>query len=293
MATEVSIAQAYMSDITSHENRTPGLGKVRAAFSAGVIIGPTIGGLLSFVGYWASGLLAVGLTLLNLIFAYFFLPETVNRDNSVKTKPVLLNSGKNRLERIKSAFNQPIILSLLLTFFIVNYAFAAIPILVPYVSQEFFGFTELDLSLVFMFIGGLQFVTQGFFMKKLSKVLGEIILIVFGIIMISLGILLMPFLSYIILFYILLAILSTGTGFVRTSVPGLISKISNEKEQGKYMGMAQSAASLALIPGPLIAGITYQYINFYAPFLISSLLVFLTLILIVIVYIQLKNKENE
>jgi MFS family permease len=142
-----------------------------------------------------------------------------------------------------------------------------------------------------MFIGGLQFITQGFLMEKLSKVLGEIILITLGILMISLGIVLMPYNQDIILFYILLAILSSGSGFVRTSVPGLISKITSEKEQGKYMGIAQSAASLALIPGPLIAGITYEYINFYAPFLISSLLVFLTLFLIIRVYFKLNKMD--
>jgi len=290
IATEVSIAQAYMADITSNKKRTSGLGKVRAAFSAGVIIGPTLGGVLSFIGFWAAGLLAMSLTLINLLFAFFFLPETVNQKQ--KRNRELLKNRKNRLENLKKAFNHPIIPYLLLTFFIVSYAFAAIPILIPYVSNEFFGFTEFDLSLVFVFIGALQFVIQGFLMDILSEKVGDIKLIVIGIVILSLAIALMPYLPYIIMFYILISLLSTGSGFIRTSIPGLISKITSEEEQGKYMGYAQSSASLALIPGPLIAGITYEYISFEAPFLISSILVFLTLFLTIKVYIQLKKGKK-
>ena len=129
-------------------------------------------------------------------------------------------------------------------------------------------------------------------MEKLTKIVGEMNLIIFGVLMISIGIAMMPFLPYIILFYILIAILSTGSGFMRTAIPGFISRISNEKEQGKYMGIVQSAASLALIPGPLIAGLIYEYISFEAPFLFSSFLVLLTLILAIKMYFQLKKEMN-
>lgn len=289
IATEISIAQAYMADITSNKKRTSGLGKVRAAFSAGVIIGPTIGGLLSFYGYWAAGLLAMSLTSINLLFAYFFLPETVQKKNQ-NEKP-LIKKTENKLELIKNSFKQPVIPSLLITFFVVNFAFAAIPILIPYVSQEFFGFTEFDLSLVFVFIGTLQFVIQGFLMDKLSKHVGEIKLIIGGILMLAFAIAIMPFLPIIVGFYILISLLSTGSGFMRTAIPGLISKITSEEEQGKYMGVAQSAASLALIPGPLVAGLIYEYVSFEAPFLFSSILVFLTLFLIIKAYLELKDPD--
>ncbi|MFO7795657.1 MAG: MFS transporter [Promethearchaeati archaeon] len=289
IATEVSIAQAYMADITSNEKRTSGLGKVRAAFSVGFIFGPLIGGALSIIGYWASGLLAIILTLINLIFAYFFLPETVPKKKGNKNR--LIKNDKSKFKNIKEALRQPIIPSLLVIFFIVSYAFAAIPILIPYVSQAFFGFTELDLALVFVFIGVLQFIIQGFLMEKLSKVVGEMNLIIIGVIMISIGIVLMPYLPYIFLFYFLVAILSTGSGFMRTAIPGLISRIKSEKEQGKYMGIAQSAASLALIPGPFIAGILYEYVSFEAPFLFNSFLVIFSLILVVKVFFQLRKKK--
>jgi predicted MFS family arabinose efflux permease len=280
-----------MADITSNKKRTSGLGKVRASFSAGIIIGPTIGGLLSFIGFWAAGLLAMTLTLINLIFAYFFLPETVPKDRMQK-KPIFKKTG-NKLEHLKNAFKDPVIPFLLITFFVVNYAFSAIPILVPYVSNEFFGFTEFDLSLVFVFIGTLQFIIQGFLMENLSKVVGEIRLIIGGIIMLSLAILLMPYLPHIVLFYVLISFISTGSGFMRTAVPGLISKITYEEEQGKYMELAQSAASLALVPGPLVAGIIYEYISFEAPFIFSSILVFLTIVIIIKVYLELKKSETS
>lgn len=84
MATEIPIAQAYMADITTHQKRTSGLGKVRAAFSGGVIIGPSIGGLLSVFGYWVPGVLAIFLTIINFIFVFFFYLKQGNKHQMKK-----------------------------------------------------------------------------------------------------------------------------------------------------------------------------------------------------------------
>ncbi|NHJ23986.1 MAG: MFS transporter [Candidatus Lokiarchaeota archaeon] len=286
MATEIPIAQAYMADITTSKNRTSGLGKVRAAFSAGVIIGPSMGGLLSVFGYWSTGLLAILLTLINLISVYFFLPEPKLEKKEIS---VQISQKNTFTKNLKNAFTKPLLPSLLLILFVMIMAFSAIPVLIPLIGIEFFNFNEIELAFVFMIIGGFQFVTQGFLMGKLSQKFGEGILIIVGIIFVIIGIFWMPIFPILIIFYILVALLSTGGGLVRTSIPSLISKISGEDEQGGFLGLAQSVVSFAFIPGPLLAGFFYDYIDIAAPFFFSSLLLLGSLILSIKVYFQIKK----
>ena len=166
MATEITIAQAYMADITANEKRTAGLGKVRAAFSAGVIIGPSIGGFLSVFGYWVPGVLTIVLTVINLIMVYFFLPET--RTNQ-KNGQIQITKTEGFVKNLKNALKKPVLPALLLIYFIIVLSFAAIPVLIPLFTIDFFNFDEIQLSFVFMVIGILQFITQGFLMGKLSE----------------------------------------------------------------------------------------------------------------------------
>ncbi|MFX1388027.1 MAG: MFS transporter, partial [Promethearchaeota archaeon] len=286
MATEIPIAQAYMADITVNEKRTAGLGKVRAAFSAGVIIGPSIGGFLSVFGYWVPGILTIGLTIINLIMVYFFLPETRVIE---KNDQIQIIKTEGFVKSLKNALKKPLFPSLLLIYFIVVLSFAAIPVLIPLFTIDFFNFDEIQLSFVFMVIGILQFITQGFFMGKLSEKLGEGNLIIIGIIFVFFGTLLMPIIPTVIVFYLLISLLSTGSGFVRTSIPSLISKLSNEDEQGGFLGLAQSVVSFAFIPGPLIAGYFYEFIDVLAPFLFSAILLLGSFILSLKIQFELKK----
>ena len=81
LATETAVAQAYIADITSARERSSGIGKVGAAHAAGFIMGPAIGGILSVYGFSAAGFAAVFLTVVNLLFVLFFLPESLPQRN--------------------------------------------------------------------------------------------------------------------------------------------------------------------------------------------------------------------
>ncbi|MFX1411619.1 MAG: MFS transporter [Promethearchaeota archaeon] len=291
MATEISIAQAYMADITTNTRRTSGLGKVRAAFSAGVIVGPSISGFLSVYGYWAPGLIAVGLTLLNLIFVYFFLPEperkiTFNQNINHTRKSSFLTNLKNSLKK-------PLLPSLLFVFFIMTLSFAAIPVLMPFLTFAFFDFNEIQLSFVFIYIGALQLIMQGFLIGKLSEKIGEGLLIIFGLLSVLIAMLIMPTIPSLVLFFILVAMLSLGSGLVRTAIPSIVSKISSEEEQGGFLGVAQSVASFALIPGPLFAGFFYDYFGLGAPFYFSAILLLFAFLMSINLYLKLRKNTNE
>jgi MFS family permease len=265
LATEGGIAQAYIADITTREERSQGIGKVGAASGIGFILGPVISGFLSPYGLWAPGATAAFLGAINLSFVLLFLPEPrVHKESKISTGWV------DSIQEIIETINKPIIGQVLLIYFVLVLAFATIPVIVPILAIENYGFTEVETSYMFIFIGIVQVVLQGFAIKRLSAWLGEEKLIILGPLSMMIGIFLMPILNNIILFGVCLAFLSAGIGISNTAVPSFISMMTEQDKQGGTLGVTQSVGSIARIPGPLLGGVTADLTNIASPFFLSS-----------------------
>lgn len=268
MATETSVAQAYIADITSKKERATGIGRVGAAHGAGFIIGPAIGGLLSIYGFGTPGFAAAFLTLLNLLFVFLFLPESIeHKSPSIQMAP---NSNNGYLRKLIDALAKPLIGVVLVIFFIVFLAFSAIPVIVPLLGISFFDFGTVEMSYFFMYIGLIQIVLQGLIIGRLANKFGEEELIAFGPLLLMLGILLMPLIPNIAIFLASLMMIALGSGMMRTVVPSFISKRNPANEQGGILGVTQSVSTIAMVPGPLIGGFVFEFAGLAAPFFLST-----------------------
>jgi len=270
MATETAVAQAYIADITSEKERATGIGKVGAAHGVGFIIGPVIGGLLSVYGFWAPGFAAAALTLLNLLFVFFFLPESIGKTRHATRAASNSNSGY--LRKLADALASPLLGAVLVILFIITLAFSAIPVIVPLLGISFFGFGSVALSYVFVYIGVVQVVLQGFIIGRLAGTVGEEKLIAFGPLLMMSGMLLMPLIPNIAMFLVSITMISFGVGILNTAVPSFISKRISANEQGGLLGAAQSVSSIARVPGPLIGGFVFEFAGLVAPFFLSAAL---------------------
>jgi predicted MFS family arabinose efflux permease len=269
IATERAVAQAYIADVTDHKTRTKEMGKIGAAFGAGFIIGPALGGSLSIYGFSIPGYAAMFLTLINILFVISFLPEP-QRD---KEKTVEITSGSSGyLRGLGDSLRKPLLGPTLLILFIVTLAFSTIPVIVPLLSIDFFNFNSLELSYVFIYIGLIQIVMQGFLINPLSRRLGEEKLIALGPILMATGTFLMPIFQNLAVFYLTNALLAAGFGIINTSVPAFLSKRTSLDEQGSILGIAGSVVSIANIPGPLIIGLIYDISGSFVPFFISAVM---------------------
>jgi len=267
LATERAVAQAYIADITENKSRTKEMGKIGAAFGAGFILGPALGGALSIYGYSIPGFAAMILTLINILFVITFLPEP-QRDK--ENTPENTNSGY--LRGLLGSLKKPLYGPTLLILFIVTLSFSTIPVIVPLLSIDFFNFDSLQLSYVFIYIGLIQIIMQGFLIDLLSKRLGEEKMIALGPILMATGSLLMPTFQNVAIFYLTNALLAAGFGMINTSIPAFLSKRSSINEQGSILGIASSVTSIANIPGPLIIGLVYDFAGSFVPFLISAIM---------------------
>lgn len=274
MATEASVAQAYISDITTEQDRAKGMGKVGAANGAGFIVGPAIGGILSIYGLDALGFAAAALTAINFVFAFFFLPESKRRKD-VTTPP----SSDGYWRRLVSVLTIPLIGTVFVILFIITFAFSTIPVIVPLLGIAFFGFTEVEMSYFFMYIGVVQIVLQGFLIGRLTKRIDEDYLIVLGSFLMAIGLLMMPLLDNLAAFLFAITLNSSGLGILNTILPSFISKRTPSDEQGGMLGIAQSVASIARIPGPLIAGVIVEATGLPVAFFVSSALVMICVLI--------------
>jgi predicted MFS family arabinose efflux permease len=275
LATEGSVAQAYVADITTNEERSKGLGLVGAAFGIGFIIGPAIGGFLSPLGFWAPGLLAVVLGVVNLVFVFFFLPEP----ELVGGPSFVADSEEGFLRKMLDALRRPLTGSVLIIYFVVTFAFSALPVTIPLLAIEFFGFTGVEMSYVFMLIGIIQVLSQGFLMGRLTRTLGDEKLIIIGPLCMLSGVFLMPLAAELILFLASIALISLGVGITNTVVPSFISQKTPPDEQGGTLGLTQSVSSIARVPGPFLGGIILELGGLSTPFFVSAALLIAPFIL--------------
>ena len=264
LATEGAVAQAYIADITTKENRSIGIGKVGAAIGVGFILGPVIGGLLSPYGIKAPGAAALILSIINLLFVIVFLPEPERLKS--KESSSFIESIKGLLDAVK----EPITGQVYIIYFVITLAFAAIPVIVPLLTIAYFGFTAVEMSYVFIFIGLIQVTLQGFGIKRLVAKLGEEKLIILGPLLLAIGIVLTPILASIPGFGFSTILVAVGVGITNTAVPGFISLMTPPEKQGSTLGVTQSIGSIARIFGPVIGGYVTELYGVQSSFYFSG-----------------------
>lgn len=253
----IAASQAYITDVTPAEGRAKALGLIGAAFGIGFIFGPPVGGIIKeYYGMDAVGYAAMGLSLFNLILVLLFLPESVKeKDASTKLeiKPVTQVIRALRNERFRDLF---------LTSFIYITAFSMMQITVALLWADEYGLSEAQVGYMFAAIGFASAIVQGTLVGWLSRTYGEAKLMVYGCILMGIGLLSIPFVPdayFVPLAFIPIALLAFANGCLMPSITSLLSRNASDKEQGQVLGMNQSFGSLARIAGPTMGGMLYGW----------------------------------
>ncbi len=264
LATEITVARAYIADITSEEERTKGMGRIGAAFGAGIIVGPAIGGFLSIYGFWAPGSAAVALTLVNLVSVFLFLPESMTP--SQRRVKVSVNSFTGIFRSLLHAFMVPLLGIVLVIYFLEEITHSTVAIIMPLLGIAFFDLQPFEMSYIFMYIGVIQILLQGVAMGRISRTLSDEKLVIVGLLLVVGGMLTLPFSPGIVFFLLLTAVMSSGMGILSTVIPSFISKKAPPREQGGVLGITHSVSSIARIFGPPLGGVMFDYAGVASPF---------------------------
>ena len=260
----VATAQAYIADVTTHENRARGMGMVGAAFGLGFIFGPAIGGILSRVSPETPMWFASALCLANFVAAWLLLPES--RTANATTK------GLGRMEAFRHAMGKPALLSLLSLFFLVALAFSGFEPTFALFSEARFGYTASTIGFVFAFIGVILALVQGLLVGRAVKLVGERRLIPLAIGAVAIGIGLIPFVWNVPTLLGALGVLAVGMGFNNPSLTAMVSKLTDPDDQGGVLGLASSLSSLGRVVGPAWGGYLYDAYGMRTPYVSAAAL---------------------
>jgi MFS transporter, DHA1 family, tetracycline resistance protein len=291
----ITVAQAYIADITPPDQRSKRMGLIGMAFGLGFIFGPPIGSI-SFqnLGDAGPGIVASILCGLNLILAFIVLRESWTPATHADA------ARRPRLEQWLHTLRQPTIGLLIVIFFLATFCFTCFELTMALVIATNFHLgikTPEAISaatMLFMYCGIISAFVQGGPIGKLVKSLGERKLIAVSLFLTAISLGPIPFihgsgkLSWSLLFsnhggpwwllLIALAVLAIGSGLTRPPLFGLLSILTPAHQQGATIGVAQSAGSLARIFGPLFAGAFFEA-HAAIPYVTCAAIAFVTAII--------------
>ena len=254
-AGNISVAQAYIADITTPRERSRGMGLIGAAFGLGFIVGPALGGLAGhYGGPRAVGLTAAGLAAANLVSAYFILKESLSAEHRV-TRSLF------DVAHLVRAVRDPVLGPPFLVFAMIPFAFSGYMVALPLYTKARFGWGERELGLFFTIVGIMATSVQGYFFGKLAKRFGDRRLAIVGTIGMAIPIGIVPFVADARTLYAWVVVLGFANSLVGPAVTGLISKLVGVTEQGTMLGAAQSFSALGRFSGPFLFGELYDRLD--------------------------------
>ena len=257
----IGTAQAYIADATPPEQRAKGMGLIGAAFGLGFILGPPMSGILSSIGirHGLPGNLLPGLVAAGLSFTAFLIALSVlaeSKPANLAPRSGLPPQFDRRLWR--EIFGHRLLASLMAGLFLTLLAVAGMEISVTLHGRDRFGFRQIDMAYLFLFMGVIVAGIQGGLIGRFVKAVGEKGVIIIGAASFTLGFVLVPSIYRVPLLYVVAFFIAIGQGLCYPALTSLISKISPESERGSLLGLATSVGSLARFLGPIAAGFLYD-----------------------------------
>ena len=260
------VAQAYVADTMPPRERAKALGWLSAATSAGVAFGPVIGSFAAHLGKAAPGLVAATLCLVNVAFAWRWLPESRVRETTAPPlrRPVW-HPAWTALRHPGTPLSR-----LLWIYGIGMVAFASqTSVLALYLGAEF-GLNARTIGPIFTYIGTLSFVMRSVLLGPIVDRLGELWTMRLGAATLALGLWLYPTPQSIWTFVAVIPLVPIGTALLFPSTTSLMSRQSDPRELGVTMGVAQTFAGLARVAAPLLATTAFQRLGHGAPFYLGG-----------------------
>jgi DHA1 family tetracycline resistance protein-like MFS transporter len=267
----VSLAQAYITDVTDEKNRARGLGLIGAAFGLGFIFGPALGGALSAGGnYSLPAFVAAGLSALNLLGVLIWLPESLppERRAAIARHPRTAFTAR----ALREALNRPCVGPLLQVTLIYGLAFTIFQTIFTLFAERRLNLDSRAVGYVFAYVGLLIVAIQGGGMGLLTKRFSEKQLIFGGTILLTFSLLAWALTPTLWLLLVVLAPLALASGVLRVSISSALTKSVYPEEVGGTLGMSASLESLTRIVSPIVGGFLLGNLGTAAPGIVGALL---------------------
>ncbi len=261
-ASNYGIAQAYMADVSAPGERSKAMGLVGAAFGMGFVLGPALGGILAQAGDpRIVPLAAAMLAAMNLFVAFFGLPESLSPDARARA----VRGSWFGWSDLRLVWRDSPLRGLMLLFFLVMFCFSMMEASLALFCQQRYGFGVRQTSWLFVYVGIILVIVQGGLLGRLVKRFGERSLILWGIVLMAVGLAILPLSQFWILL-LSLGLLAVGQGMHNPSSLGLLSRLTDESAQGSTIGLSRSFGALARALGPAAGTFLFGAVGAASPF---------------------------
>ena len=258
----ITTASAYIADVSTPENRAKNFGMIGAAFGLGFIIGPVIGGLLGQYGSRVPFYAAAVLCLLNFLYGYFILPESLTKKNRREFDI----KRANPIGAFKSLQKHPSLIGLMASIFILYVASHAVQSNWSYFTMYQFHWDEKMVGISLGVVGLLVGIVQGGLIRYINPKLGNEKSIYVGMALYSIGMFLFAIATQSWMMFVFLIPYCLG-GIAGPAMQAIISQQVPPNEQGEIQGTMTSLMSASTIIGPpLMSMVFYYFTHKDAPF---------------------------
>lgn len=270
----ITTASAYVADISIPEKRAQNFGLIGAAFGMGFIIGPLIGGLLGQYNERIPFIFAAGLALLNWLYGYFILPESLPKDKRRKFEWKRANPMGSLMHLKK----YPAVAGLILSLSLIYIGAHAVQTTWSYYTIKKFNWSPSMVGYSLAFVGVMIALVQGGLIRVAIPKLGQTRALFVGLILYTIGMFLFAFAASTWMMFAFSAVYCLG-GIAGPALQGIISSHVPPSEQGELQGALTSLMSATSIIGPPIMSYLFAFYskdatNHYfpgAPFLAGAL----------------------
>jgi DHA1 family tetracycline resistance protein-like MFS transporter len=270
-AGDMSVAFAYLADITDPGDRARRFGLAGAVGGVGFLVGPAIGGLLASVSLTAPLFAAAAVTMLTAILAAIALPESLRAE---RRSTRLSLADVDPFRALRDAVTRPELGSLIVVFALAAVPLAVIASNVPVLAMDVLSWNTTQVGLLMSGVGIVDIVVQGGLLALLLRTMGERGVVIGGLLGQAVGcglIVVMaafvPSSSLLVVGTLSFAMAQGATGAV---LQGLLSQAVGDEEQGWLAGSMSAIGSAVQMVGPLLAGLLYLRVAPFAPYLLAA-----------------------
>lgn len=271
-----TIAQAYLSDISTREERSQAFGLSGMAFGFGFLIGPAMGGYLSQYGYHIPSFVAAAVSLLTVFLTIFFLKETVHRKEIRNADFKIID-----LAQVRSYFSNKKTSVKLWQFLAFIMAHVTWVTSFALYAERQIGFNAQDIGYALTYVGVISILFRGVLLGKMIRYFGEQKLRFIGAVSMVVGLLISAFITEGWMFFPVITFFAFGAGVMRPLTMGSISKSVSEDEQGAVIGVANSLGSIAQIFAPILGGLLIHYLFPGSLGLVSAAIMMIAVLMLV------------
>ncbi|MBY9004762.1 MAG: MFS transporter [Candidatus Lokiarchaeota archaeon] len=287
LGSNMTVSQAYISDVTNPKHRTKVYGYSSAIFGAGLIFGPVIGGLLLSINFSAPFFFAAGISLLSIILVIIFLPESIDK----KEEKIAFRIGDIiPIEETIQFFKSARIRGVIVVFFIYNFGFFLFINTFAIFANRQILVTAQEVTFYMAWLGLLRVIFQSALINPILKKVSENKTLGIGVFTMIFAMIFLIFSTSYWIVYIPFFFLAFGTGVVRPILTSKLTKSVKKEETGSLLGVANVFTSIVQIISPILGGLILHFLPTQTLPVISA--VIFTLIFLLWKY-AFKNPAKE